>query len=1549
MGGQGLLGEGLEGVLKDCEVGEWDESESADFSQEQVDQSEQKAQELLQQKDFKHKSCEQLLQTLPFLNKSRPRQAHEETKPRYLIFGAYSYGNHYGVTRMTYRMKTTCRYLLTYLQHWSSEKVHCSSLVVNDDCRMMVHRDMNNLPGTLNYVIGVTPFQHGELWLEGHCSDPKAPSLNKKLSSGEYKSGWRKNSSVPFVKNERRMDPDLRKTTLFEIYLDIIPGEAHWQIGTAESAIQGLKTVLNKLSTEDASLTAEQAMSLAVSTFNHREMVRGFSPAQHVLGCAPDETGRQILGDRARQEEIILSQPIEDFQKEAELRATAEKALADWQAQQRISRAANSRTRPQHLYHPGDLVYFWRTQESGKGKRSPGTTQGRFLGPARILAMETRRSESGEVRPTHAIWVVRGRHLMKCSPEQLRPASQREELVESLACSDQTPWTYTRLAEEIGGTQYEDISAEVPTAPEWQRAQDVQAEVQPPRSRIRGKRAAPEQPDDLDLEDPDSQEPSQPSSYQRRDRLDGPKREAPAGALWQDDVRENAWAAEETCFWSSEEAAVAIEIEMPQSNRGWDKFFNNPQSYFVGALRRRAVEVSEKRLSPEDREKFREAKNKEVRNFIAAQAFEALPEHLKPSRTQAIGMRWLLTWKPQDNGSVKAKARAILLGYQDPNYEFRSTTAPVMTRQTRQLFLQAAANRRWRIQKGDITGAFLQGREYPTELFCIPCDEILESMNLPAGSVVRLKRACYGLVDAPLEWYRTVSEFLESIGLTRLWSDACAWVWRPQGVLRGMITGHVDDFLFGGSEEDKGWQEVLRLIKERFKWGDWDQDKFVQCGVLIETTHEGFSLSQPHYLSNLEEIHINAQRRKDRTAETTDWEKTQLRALLGGLSWFAQQTGPHLSAEISMMLSEVTRSNVETIVQANLLLQHAKARKDHKICIFRHKDEDMQFYAWVDAANKNRVGDGSTQGIFIGAAPKQLLRGDVCSISPMSWNSTKIDRSCRSPGSAETQAAVNGEDSLFYMRYQWSEMQYGKVNLRSPSAVVKQTGGCLITDSRNVYDKLSTEVLTVQGAEKKSNLELLSVKESQMATHLIVRWVHSEAQLANALTKKGAKELELFYKMRFMWRIVEEEPEPAQREQAEVVLALDALSKLTHDYEVLRDAVRSHEEALTEVLEEIEYLSPQAQQLPRARNQTKELQQCLSDACSHGEAMLRSKAQSSSRLAELCAIFPDSISAEGDVQREALIDGMAAENAALWRMVRLSEVAESRGPIPFVAPPLKFPPAARGRRQARRRPVTEESSQASPELPPVPPSSPEDNEEAVAPPSTEPTEMQEQETGEFCFRARFCELRLNYSTPPRVYLLWTLVCMRCSIELPNPEPYVPSLQFSTEPTSRMVQSHVHMALGPLTILLVAMAWQQWAGMGPGRQPKASFTRSLSMIQLKPELNKQEAEMEQTPYNPVALQKRMPGAGASTTTARTACPHEEPGLLPFSDFLASQDGSGDLTLSGGSYVLSESCSLGSLTIAPGAELVVSDIAGLSLETRAIYVQGTLRMGSASCPL
>ena len=131
-------------------------------------------------------------------------------------------------------------------------------------------------------------------------------------------------------------------------------------------------------------------------------------------------------------------------------------------------------------------------------------------------------------------------------------------------------------------------------------------------------------------------------------------------------------------------------------------------------------------------------------------------------------------------------------------------------------------------------------------------------------------------MDAPLEWYKTVHHFLLELGFQRIWSDACVWTWRKEGVLRGVISGHVDDFLFAGGAEDSEWQEILKQIQQRFKWGDWDSGKFTQCGVQIETTSEGFTLPQPHYLTNLEEIHISSTRRKDRKSATTDWEKFQL-------------------------------------------------------------------------------------------------------------------------------------------------------------------------------------------------------------------------------------------------------------------------------------------------------------------------------------------------------------------------------------------------------------------------------------------------------------------------------------------------------------------------------------------------------------------------------------------------------------------------------------------------------------------------------------------------
>ncbi|CAE7229933.1 GIP [Symbiodinium sp. CCMP2592] len=462
---------------------------------------------------------------------------------------------------------------------------------------------------------------------------------------------------------------------------------------------------------------------------------------------------------------------------------------------------------------------------------------------------------------------------------------------------------------------------------------------------------------------------SRPSPYARTSNS--------SGGQWWSEVQEALWS-DDAVYWKDRQAAIEVEVALPESKQGLDKACRDLPTYFMNSMKKRAVEISEKRLTEEERALFRSAKLVEVKNFVAAQAFETIPEGQRPSKEQAVNMRWILTWKQKEDGSVKPKARAVLLGYQDPAYENRATTAPVMSRQTRQLVLQIAANRNWR------------------------------ALGIPLESITRLRRACYGLVDAPLD------------------------------TVIGIITGHVDDFLFTGDEQHPKWQQTIKAIKERFQWGDWDYDDFVQCG------------------------HHRAR-------------KKPTEGLLGAISWHAQQVAPH--AEVSLLLSEVSQSDGETIAKANACLRRARAGKDHVMKIHAYRSgEDLGLYGWVDAGNQNRVDGYSTQGIFIGVAPTSLLQGELCPISPVAWHSNRIERACRSPGAAEAHAAINSEDSLFYARYQWHELLHGAGDVRNP---VGKVLGCLITDSRNVYDKLVTAVLTIKGAEKRTNMEMIALKESQ--------------------------------------------------------------------------------------------------------------------------------------------------------------------------------------------------------------------------------------------------------------------------------------------------------------------------------------------------------------------------------------------------------------------------------------------------------------------------------------
>ena len=152
-----------------------------------------------------------------------------------------------------------------------------------------------------------------------------------------------------------------------------------------------------------------------------------------------------------------------------------------------------------------------------------------------------------------------------------------------------------------------------------------------------------------------------------------------------------------------------------------------------------------------------------------------------------------------------------------------------------------------------------------------------------------------------------MARFLESIGGERQFSDPACWgFFRKDRTPIGWVCGHVDDFLFGGGSKDPEWLRIKSLIKERFKWGQWESKRFTQCGVLIEQDALGFSLSQPEYLSSINEIHVSRSRWQEVNEPINEHELQQLRSVLGALSWHASQVAPQWCAPVSLLCQRYT-------------------------------------------------------------------------------------------------------------------------------------------------------------------------------------------------------------------------------------------------------------------------------------------------------------------------------------------------------------------------------------------------------------------------------------------------------------------------------------------------------------------------------------------------------------------------------------------------------------------------------------------------------------------
>ena len=120
----------------------------------------------------------------------------------------------------------------------------------------------------------------------------------------------------------------------------------------------------------------------------------------------------------------------------------------------------------------------------------------------------------------------------------------------------------------------------------------------------------------------------------------------------------------------------------------------------------KSKEVTWSKLSLEEKKEFDEAQAIELSNVLTSAAVRALTtSELKDlDYARVMRMRWVLTRK----SSGTAKARLVVLGFQQPNLTTVQTAAPTLSRTGRYALLAAASNRGFKLASGDVTSAFLQ-------------------------------------------------------------------------------------------------------------------------------------------------------------------------------------------------------------------------------------------------------------------------------------------------------------------------------------------------------------------------------------------------------------------------------------------------------------------------------------------------------------------------------------------------------------------------------------------------------------------------------------------------------------------------------------------------------------------------------------------------------------------------------------------------------------------------------------------------------------------------
>ena len=491
---------------------------------------------------------------------------------------------------------------------------------------------------------------------------------------------------------------------------------------------------------------------------------------------------------------------------------------------------------------------------------------------------------------------------------------------------------------------------------------------------------------------------------------------------------------------------------------------------------------------------------------------------------RVLPSRMVRRYKPGDApGAPRTrKSRFCIRGDRDPDAIQLSRFAPTVTTSNLQVLIQAAVNRKYRGVVGDLKSAFCQS-SMPLVRANGPiyCKSHHGSMpGLHEEQIAEIVLGCYGLMDAPLNWRKTLVQFVkEELKYKQSALDPCTFILHEGDRLRGLLAIEVDDLLMFGDDEHERRMEKLQ---KRFTFGKLEEigaEGVNFNGRRLRKQNDEILVDMKAFVEErLMPVEIESERLKQRSEKVTEEERSRVRSTCGALNWAGREGRPDAAAAASLFSSQMLEMTIQDVVELNRVVARLKKTSEMALRIQPIAEERLKWGVISDASYANARNGKTQAGHMLIAFDEELLRGGQATTNLLHWKSGKLQRTVNSTLAAETQSLARGVGDLLWMMAMYHKLTGPGFQLLEWRKKIGQKGytafskkqkderlqeALAVIDAKSLYDLLSNE--TTGGSDRRTALDIQVLREELHALQGQIRWIEHLQMPADCLTKKQGR------------------------------------------------------------------------------------------------------------------------------------------------------------------------------------------------------------------------------------------------------------------------------------------------------------------------------------------------------------------------------------------------------------------------------------------------------------